>query len=216
VYSKTMFIDLYNTLFDHYGNLQWWPSESDDETVIGCILTQNTSWKNVEKAIETMKESGIITLEDVKALPEDKLKELIRSSGFFNQKSRYLKEISNAIINNYTSIENMKNKNMKEVEDFISGIKGVGNETKESIMLYALDYPVFVVDAYTFRFLERYYGIKLTRKEVREIAEKEFSDANTLKNFHGMLVNLGKDFCRKKPICSSCFLRNSCKTGKIL
>lgn len=211
-----MFIDLYNTLFDHYGNLQWWPSESDDETVIGCILTQNTSWKNVEKAIETMKESGIITLEDVKALPEDKLKELIRSSGFFNQKSRYLKEISNAIINNYTSIENMKNKNMKEVEDFISGIKGVGNETKESIMLYALDYPVFVVDAYTFRFLERYYGIKLTRKEVREIAEKEFSDANTLKNFHGMLVNLGKDFCRKKPICSSCFLRNSCKTGKIL
>ena len=210
-----MFIDLYNTLFDHYGNLQWWPSESDDETVIGCILTQNTSWKNVEKAIETMKESGIITLEDVKTLPEDKLKELIRSSGFFNQKSRYLKEISNAIINNYGYIENMKNKNMKEVEDFISGIKGVGNETKESIMLYALDYPVFVVDAYTFRFLERYYGIKLTRKEVREIAEKEFHEVNTLKNFHGMLVNLGKDFCRKKPICSSCFLRNSCKTGKI-
>ena len=99
-----MFIDLYNTLFDHYGNLQWWPSESDDETVIGCILTQNTSWKNVEKAIETMKESGIITLADVKTLPEDKLKELIRSSGFFNQKSRYLKEISNAIINNYGNI----------------------------------------------------------------------------------------------------------------
>jgi endonuclease-3 related protein len=83
-------------------------------------------------------------------------------------------------------------------------------------MLYALDYPVFVVDAYTFRFLERYYGKKFTRKEIRKIAEEEFPDVNLLKNFHGMLVNLGKDFCRKKPLCDSCFLRDSCKTGKKL
>ena len=211
-----MFKELYNNLFDHYGDLQWWPSESDDETVIGCILTQNTSWKNVEKAIETMKKSDVITLNDVRTLPVDKLRELIRSSGFFNQKSIYLKEISNEIINNYGSLSNMKGRNIKEIEDFISGIKGVGNETKESIMLYALDYPVFVVDAYTFRFLERYYGLKFTRKEIRKIAEEEFPDVNSLKNFHGMLVNLGKDFCRKQPLCNSCFLRNSCKTGKKL
>ncbi|MCL4452709.1 MAG: endonuclease III domain-containing protein [Candidatus Thermoplasmatota archaeon] len=211
-----MFKDLYNNLFDHYGDLQWWPSESDDETVIGCILTQNTSWKNVEKAIETMKKSDVITLNDVRTLPVDKLRELIRSSGFFNQKSIYLKEISNEIINNYGSLSNMKGRNIKEIEDFISGIKGVGNETKESIMLYALNYPVFVVDAYTFRFLERYYGLKFTRKEIRKITEEEFPDVNSLKNFHGMLVNLGKDFCRKQPLCNSCFLRNSCKTGKKL
>ncbi|WP_298279489.1 endonuclease III domain-containing protein [Ferroplasma sp.] len=211
-----MFKDLYNNLFDHYDDLQWWPSESDDETVIGCILTQNTSWKNVEKAIETMKKSDVITLNDVRTLPVDKLRELIRSSGFFNQKSIYLKEISNEIINNYGSLSNMKGRNIKEIEDFISGIKGVGNETKESIMLYALNYPVFVVDAYTFRFLERYYGLKFTRKEIRKITEEEFPDVNSLKNFHGMLVNLGKDFCRKQPLCNSCFLRNSCKTGKKL
>lgn len=211
-----MFKDLYNNLFDHYGDLQWWPSESDDETVIGCILTQNTSWKNVEKAIETMKKSDVITLNDVRTLPVDKLRELIRSSGFFNQKSIYLKEISNEIINNYGSLTNMKGRNIKEIEDFISGIKGVGNETKESIMLYALNYPVFVVDAYTFRFLERYYGLKFTRKEIRKITEEEFPDVNSLKNLHGMLVNLGKDFCRKQPLCNSCFLRNSCKTGKKL
>jgi endonuclease-3 related protein len=211
-----MFKELYNNLFDHYGDLQWWPSESDDETVIGCILTQNTSWKNVEKAIETMKKSDVITLNDVRTLPVDKLRELIRSSGFFNQKSIYLKEISNEIINNYGSLSNMKGRNIKEIEDFISGIKGVGNETKESIMLYALNYPVFVVDAYTFRFLERYYGLKFTRKEIRKITEEEFPDVNSLKNFHGMLVNLGKDFCRKQPLCNSCFLRNSCKTGKKL
>ncbi len=211
-----MFKDLYNNLFDHYDDLQWWPSESDDETVIGCILTQNTSWKNVEKAIETMKKSDVITLNDVRTLPVDKLRELIRSSGFFNQKSIYLKEISNEIINNYGSLSNMKGRNIKEIEDFISGIKGVGNETKESIMLYALNYPVFVVDAYTFRFLERYYGLKFTRKEIRKITEEEFPDVNSLKKFHGMLVNLGKDFCRKQPLCNSCFLRNSCKTGKKL
>ena len=178
-----MFKDLYNNLFDHYDDLQWWPSESDDETVIGCILTQNTSWKNVEKAIETMKKSDVITLNDVRTLPVDKLRELIRSSGFFNQKSIYLKEISNEIINNYGSLSNMKGRNIKEIEDFISGIKGVGNETKESIMLYALNYPVFVVDAYTFRFLERYYGLKFTRKEIRKITEEEFPDVNSLKKF---------------------------------
>ena len=210
-----MFKGLYDTLFDHYGDLQWWPSESDDETVIGCMLTQNTSWKNVEKAIQSMKESNVITLNNIRTLPDNKLKELIRSSGFFNQKSIYLKEISNAIIDNFGTMENMKGKDMKDIENFISSIKGVGNETKESIMLYALDYPVFVVDAYTFRFLERYYGTKFTRMEIREMAEKEFPEVNLLKNFHGMLVNIGKDFCRKKPLCPSCFLRNSCKTGKI-
>ena len=108
----------------------------------------------------------------------------------------------------------MKNQNHEEVSSFISGLPGVGNETMESIMLYALDYPVFVVDAYTFRFLKRYYGKDFSRKEIRAHAEEEFHGIDELKNFHGMIINLGKDFCKKTPVCKSCFLKSNCLYGK--
>ena len=93
-----MFSNLYSLLYAYYGNLKWWPSETDDETVIGCILTQNTSWKNVEKAIEKMKSEHIDTLIEITRTDNEKLKDLIRSSGFYNQKSRYLSAVARAII----------------------------------------------------------------------------------------------------------------------
>ena len=209
-----MFSNLYNLLYAYYGNLKWWPSETDDETVIGCILTQNTSWKNVEKAIEKMKSEHIDTLIEITRTDNEKLKDLIRSSGFYNQKSRYLSAVARAIIEKHGNLENMKNQNHEEVSSFISGLPGVGNETMESIMLYALDYPVFVVDAYTFRFLKRYYGKDFSRKEIRAHAEEEFHGIDELKNFHGMIINLGKDFCKKTPVCKSCFLKSNCLYGK--
>ncbi len=209
-----MFSDLYNLLYVYYGNLEWWPSETDDETIIGCILTQNTAWTNVEKALKKMKEEHVDTLMEITKTDQEKLKSLIKSSGFYNQKSRYLLTVSKAIIEKYGNLPNMKNKNRDEVEAFILGLTGVGNETMESIMLYALDYPIFVVDAYTFRFFNRYYGKTFSRKEIRNFAEEEFPDIGQLKNFHGMIVNLGKDFCKKTPICKSCFLRDECLYGR--
>jgi endonuclease-3 related protein len=208
-----MFVELYNYLYKHYGDLKWWPSETGDETIIGCILTQNTSWKNVEKAIEKMKSAHVDTLREITRTDEEYLKGLIRSSGFYNQKSRYLLTVSNSIIEKYGSVDNMKERNPAEVETFISGLKGVGSETMESIMLYALNYPIFVVDAYTFRIFKRYYGNDFTRKEIRNMAEEEFRNIDELKNFHGMIVNLGKDYCRKSPLCNSCFLKDECKFG---
>lgn len=210
-----MFNELYTLLFEHYGDLSWWPSESDDETIIGCILTQNTSWKNVEKAIKTMKEAGVDSLVKINGTRHEELKDLIKSSGFYNQKSRYLMNIAGSIIENYGNIENMKNNNPNEIMNFISSIAGVGNETMESIMLYALNYHIFVVDTYTFRFIKRYYSMEMTRREIRNYAEEEFKEVYQLKNFHGMLVNLGKDYCRKKPLCNSCFLNKICLFGKI-
>lgn len=209
-----MFGDLYNLLYVYYGNLEWWPSETDDETVIGTILTQNTSWKNVEKALKNMKENHVYTLNEIATTDQERLKELIKSSGFYNQKSRYLLTVSKEITEKYGNLPGMKNKDIKEIEGFIMGLNGVGNETMESIMLYALDYPVFVVDAYTLRFFKRFYGKEFSRKEIRNYAEEEFSEIDQLKNFHGMIVNLGKDFCKKTPVCKSCFLRDDCLYGK--
>ena len=120
-----MFSNLYNLLYAYYGNLKWWPSETDDETVIGCILTQNTSWKNVEKAIEKMKSEHIDTLIEITRTDNEKLKDLIRSSGFYNQKSRYLSAVARAIIEKYGNLGNMKNQNHEEVASFISGLPGV-------------------------------------------------------------------------------------------
>ncbi len=211
-----MFGELYNRLYNYYGDLKWWPADTPDETVIGCILTQNTAWSNVEKSIHELKNSDVITLSAIKNIDIERLKLLIRSSGFYNQKGVYLKNVADTVIKNFGSLENMRDRDRKTVENLIINIKGVGNETMESIMLYALDYNVFVVDAYTFRFFNRYYGRHFTRNEIRDTAEKEFKNIETLKNFHGMIVYLSKDICKKKPLCSACFLKEHCITGREL
>ncbi len=210
-----MFKKLYRDLYSYYGDLGWWPSENDDETVMGCILTQNTSWKNVEKSIKNLKENNIKTLNDIVKLDEDNLKNLIKSSGFYNTKGKYLMNVSKSIIEKYGNINNMKNKNRDETLKFIINLRGVGNETMESIMLYALDYHVFVIDSYTFRFFKRYLNIDLKRNELRDIIENEFKYNYELKNLHGMIVEISKDYCRKKPVCRQCFLNKSCKYNSI-
>lgn len=205
-----MFEKLYKELYDYYGNLGWWPSENDDETIIGCILTQNTSWKNVEKSIKKLKENNIKTLNDIINLNENNLKNLIKSSGFYNTKSKYLMNVSKNIIEKYNNINNMKNRNKEEISKFIIDLKGVGNETMESIMLYALDYHVFVVDSYTLRFLKRYLNIDLKRYELKNTIENEFKNNFELKNLHGMIVEISKNYCKKEPLCKECFLNKNC------
>ena len=205
-----MFKGLYKDLYDHYGDLGWWPSENDDETIIGCMLTQNTSWKNVEKSIKNLKENNIKTLNDIVKLDENNLKNLIKSSGFYNVKGKYLMNVSKSIIGKYGNVNNMKNKNVDEILKFIINLNGIGNETMESIMLYALDYHIFVVDSYTLRFLKRYLNMDLKRSELRKITEDEFEDNYELKNLHGMIVEISKDYCRKKPLCNKCFLNKKC------
>lgn len=205
-----MFEKLYKDLYDYYGDLGWWPSENDDETIIGCILTQNTSWKNVEKSIKKLKENNIKTLNDIINLDENNLKELIKSSGFYNTKSKYLMNISKNIIEKYNNINNMKNKNREEISKFIIDLKGVGNETMESIMLYALDYHVFVVDSYTLRFLKRYLNIDLKRDDLKNTIENKFKSNFELKNLHGMIVEISKNYCKKEPLCKECFLNKNC------
>lgn len=203
---------IYSLLYGKYGDLGWWPAETPDEVVIGAILTQNTSWNNVEKCIENLKRHALITLETLKSASINNIRELIRSSGFFNQKAERLKRIAMAIVDTYGSLEGMQSHTDHELAHFLGSLNGVGSETMESIMLYALSRPFFVMDKYTYRIFSRIgFPVASSREEIRErIAQDLCYNIERMKNYHAMLVYLGKDHCRTKPICDGCPLSEIC------
>ncbi|WP_010917531.1 endonuclease III domain-containing protein [Thermoplasma volcanium] len=204
------FANIYEELFRYYGDLGWWPAETKDEIVIGAILTQNTSWKNVEKAIANLKSHGITKLEDVCKIEKNEIAKLIRSSGFYNQKAERLKAVSCLIVGEFNGIDRIKD--IDAFAERLKSIKGIGQETLNSILLYALDAPVFVIDKYTVRFLERYSSFDEV-DSIKKSVEEQLADVKLMQNFHAMIVQLSKDFCRKEPICMKCPLK-ACSTGQ--
>ena len=147
-------MDLYKLLFNYYGNQKWWPAESHFEIVVGAILTQNTNWGNVEKAIRSLKDHNILNPQEIYNADLEILKDMIRPAGFYNQKAIYLKNITYFILNELKgNIMNLKVYNISEARKKLLSIKGVGFETADSILLYAIKMPIFIVDLYTIRFL---------------------------------------------------------------
>lgn len=204
--------ELQDILHSRYGYTGWWPGDTPDEVVIGAILTQNTSWSNVERSLGNLREAGMLSLKKISESDLNQLSGLIRSSGFHNQKSARLKDLAARIIETFGSIERMRNHLRGDVEDFLRPIKGIGQETLDAILLYALDKPVFVVDKYTLRIFQR-TGIdpEATIGRAKAAVESELgSDVQMLKNLHGMIVYLAKDFCKTKPQCSDCPVRKRC------
>ncbi len=216
-FKALTFEQIYDDLFRVYGDLGWWPAETAEEVVVGAILTQNTGWKNVEMALKSMKENGIFTMNDIENTGTEKLSDIIRSSGFHNQKAIRLKNLASSIIEKYGNLDNMKDQD--DAYSFLSSMNGIGPETRDSILLYALNFPVFVVDKYTIRFLSRYAGV-MDEKNLGENAKKELLHVQKLKNFHAMIVQISKDYCRKKPECERCPVNEKCyyaraeKTGE--
>ncbi|AAT43178.1 endonuclease III domain-containing protein [Picrophilus oshimae] len=204
--------EIYKRLFSFYGDLHWWPAENDFEVLIGAILTQNTSWRNVEKAIESLKSSGQLTIDWIIKMDCKDLALKIRSAGFYNQKAKYIKNACISIKAIYGNLDNMK-KNFNEVYDFLSGLKGIGPETRDSILLYALNYRTFVIDNYTLRLFSRLYGKNFSYIEIKSSVEESLKTVFELKNFHAMIVELSKDYCRKKPLCLKCPLNDLCLYG---
>ncbi len=207
--------ELYDRLYSYFGETGWWPADSPDEVIIGSILTQNTAWKNVEMSLNEMKANNITTLEQLANTDPRKLQTIIRSSGFFRQKSSRLVAISSAIIGSFGSIDNMKEQKTEELQSFLSSLTGIGQETMDCILLYVLNKPEFVVDKYTIRILER-IGIQEspTVKGIKHYVRGSFSRGTTgMKNFHGMFVELAKNFCTVKPKCDGCPVRKKCDYG---
>lgn len=203
--------DIYVILNKYFGDLQWWPAESIFEVMVGAVLTQNTSWLNVEKAIQSIKKHCIMSPD--KILIEKNLPEIIKASGCYYIKSKRLKDLCIYLSDSHSTFyADLRNKTTKTLRSELLSIKGIGQETADCIMLYALEKSVFVVDNYTRRILSR-HGIIAFSDSYSAIQEKLGNDFSSnvvkLKQYHAVLVETGKRFCKKKePLCDICPLKD--------
>jgi len=202
------FLDIYNSLLKHFGPQDWWPGETPFEVIIGAILTQNTSWDNVEKAIVSLKASGKFTPEGLFKLQTDKLALLIKSSGYFNIKAKRLKNFLSFLFNDYEgNIDRLLKEDGHLLRHKLLNVNGIGPETADSILLYAAEYPIFVVDAYTNRIFSRhgYIPADATYHQIQELFVGNLpKDIQLYNEYHALIVRVGKELCRKTPRCNSC------------
>jgi endonuclease-3 related protein len=206
--------EIFKRLFDRFGPLKWWPAETPFEVCVGAILTQNTAWSNVEKAISALKQAGIMSPEALHESDPEQLARLIRPAGYFNVKSRRLKDFSTWLFRNYHgSLEQMFTDDWLELRAELLRVRGIGPETADSILLYAGNKPTFVVDAYTGRLFLRLgllpeaAGYDYTRALFMSNLPEDVSLFN---EYHAQIVQQCKRFCRVKPLCSCCPLCDVC------
>ena len=199
--------NLFNILFAHYGVQHWWPCQSGArwEIIAGAILTQNTAWTNVEKAISNLLAADVMSPQKVLAIADAELQELIRPAGFFKQKCAYLKAMAQFIIDHESEFE--KSDDVWALRKQLLAVKGVGRETADSILLYAFNKPIFVIDAYTRRVAERHLG--LDGSVHYDILQKTFIDAlpcdvSLYNEYHALIVALCKESCHKSGCGELC------------
>lgn len=204
--------NIYQRMLEKFGPQDWWPGESREEIIIGAILTQNTNWNNVDRAIKNLKRYSLLDFARLSKISEEKLGSLIRPSGYYNQKAARLKSISQFFQNN--SLDKCTQLSTDELRKELLSIHGIGEETADSILLYALDRPIFVIDAYTKRIFNRlgFFQDNISYKEAQKFFMKHIQPDTKLYNeYHALLVRFGKEFCKKLPKCEGCFLRDLCK-----
>jgi len=206
--ERKKLLKLYNSLYNSIGPRHWWPADSPFEVIVGAILTQNTSWKNVEKALHALKEKDLLDPLKIRTLDEAFLAETIKSSGFFTIKAKRIKNFIHFLFAHYQgSLEKMFSEKLPSLRENLLKINGVGPETADSILLYAGGKPIFVVDAYTKRIFERHSLISEsasydeTQNLFMENLEKNVSMFN---EYHALLVYVGKNFCKRTPQCGEC------------
>ena len=208
---KDILTKIYRMLYKTYGPRHWWPGETNFEVMVGAILTQNTSWRNVEKAIQKLKGKGVLNPEGIHHLKKSELARLIQSSGYYRIKADRLKLFINFLFEEYDAdLNEMKRRRVEELREKLLGIKGIGPETADSILLCGLKKPIFVVDAYTKRILSR-HGIiseKASYEEVQRLFMDHLThDEKLFNEYHALLVHLAKTLCKKIPKCDACPLK---------
>jgi len=198
--------DLYLALFEAYGPQHWWPGDTRDEIVIGALLTQNTAWTNVERAIAGLKAAGLCTLAALRCAAAAQVAQLIRPSGYYNQKAPRLIGLAGAL-------DDLEATDDIAARAHLLSQKGVGPETADSILLYAYNRPIFVIDAYT-----RRNGSRLALRPAtddypgwqRLFTQALPQDARLFNEYHALLVRHAKQHCRKRPLCKGCVLSGDC------
>ncbi len=200
--------DFYSALYGRYGPQNWWPAQTRLECATGAILTQNTSWKNVEKAIEALKENSMICAEKIKEASHERIAALIRPCGYHNLKARRLKNFIDFLFAGYAgAMENMLAEDTERLREGLLSVNGIGEETADSILLYALGRPVFVVDNYSRRILRRHRLIRegASYSEMQKLFLQNLSaDPEIFGEYHALIVRTGKLHCRKTPRCEGC------------
>jgi len=203
--------DYYRALLDRFGPQGWWPGETRFEVMVGAILTQNTAWKNVEKAIGTLRTYGLLDPHKIHETDQDTLALAIKPAGYFNVKAKRLKAFADWLVTkHHADAEKLTQIPLDRLREELLEIKGIGPETADSILLYALDFPTFVVDAYTYRVLTRHnlIGEEATYEDMKDLFERNLGrDRELFGEFHALIVAVGKKFCRATARCEECPLR---------
>jgi endonuclease-3 related protein len=202
---------MFNRLLDHFGPQHWWPAETELEMLTGAILTQNTNWNNVVKAIDNLKNRNLLTIKALYSVQTEALALQIRPSGYYNIKAARLKNLISFIVEKYDgNLSEFLNETTSQLREGLLSVKGIGPETADSILLYAARRSVFVVDAYTYRILNRHemFQEQTTYHELQQFFMNHLPEGHSLFNeFHALIVNAGKTYCKKKPRCSDCPLK---------
>jgi len=214
--TKIQLINIFNLLLSHFGKRHWWPGDTSLEIILGCILTQNVTWKNVEEAINNLKQKNLINLEAIIASSDESLGLLLRSTRYYNQKAANIKSFCHNMINNFDgSLDNLFLMDIPTLRKYLLSLKGIGKETADSIILYAANKPIFVVDAYTKRIFSRlgYFDSNPSYDQVQTFFMENLPhDLYLFNEFHALIVCLGQNFCKNaNPSCKSCILESVCK-----
>jgi endonuclease-3 related protein len=204
-------LSIYEKLLNRHGNPHWWPAKTPYEVIIGAVLTQNTAWRNVEKALANFGEE--LSPENIDSMPIDMLIEAIRPAGFFNQKAADLKAVTQWYGQYGYDARSVQKRPIGELRTELLSTKGIGQETADSILLYAFDLPTFVVDAYTNRLCSRHpINAGETYTAIKAYFENELpKNLEIYNSFHALIVINAKEYCRKKPLCDRCPLNGECE-----
>ena len=203
---------VYNALFKYYGPQRWWPADTPFEVMVGAILTQNTAWTNVERAIGNLKVNHCLSPESILASRPKQLAQWLQPSGYFNIKAKRLRNFCQWYVENGQH-KQLRHWDTHALRAGLLSINGVGPETADDMMLYAFGRPVFVIDTYTRRLFSRLALVEGNEgyEHLRQLCEAKLPrDAQLLNEYHALIVQHAKEFCRKRPVCSQCFLRMRC------
>ncbi|MFA6244451.1 MAG: endonuclease III domain-containing protein [Candidatus Hydrogenedentales bacterium] len=217
---KRALSDIYRLLADRYGPTHWWPGDSPFEIAVGAVLTQNTAWTNVERAIANLKRERLLTPRAILECVDERLHEALRPSGYFRVKTIRLRSFCRYLTDRYGgSMARLAKQPLESLREELLSVDGIGPETADDILLYACEKPIFVVDAYTRRILSR-HGLAPAKGNYHDLQrlfhDNVAADVRTYGEYHGLIVFTGKDYCRRAPKCENCPLRPLLKKGQPL
>jgi endonuclease-3 related protein len=205
---KDLLLSLYSDMHARFGHRKWWPAESPFEVCVGAVLTQNTAWKNVVKAIDNLKAASALDPFRIHSMPCGDLAALIKPAGYYNVKARRLRYfVDHLVLKHAGQLSSLFSSPVHELRNELLSIRGIGKETADSMILYAANKPIFVVDAYTRRVLSRHNMIdeKADYDAIQDLFHASLPrDTGLFNDFHAQFVAVGHHHCKRKPLCRDC------------